>query len=525
MLRRVALASLALVGACPAQAAWLEARTPHFVIYSEQRRDDLERYADQLERYDQAVRPFFHLDDPPLNDNGKLRIYVMRSQDAVASLVRNDNVAGFYASRPSGARAWVHREEASSPNQMGAQTVFQHEYLHHLMLQNSDVALPMWVTEGVAELFGTAQVKKDGSVVIGYAPQYRAWEITQLTSLPLTAMVGNTRDKLDGEDIAQIYARGWLLAHFLMFTPERRGQLDRYISLIQQGKTALASAREAFGDLDALRRDLDHYLEKPRLSGIVVPANKIHPGPVTIRELGPGEAAAVALAMRSEAGVNKQTAPAVLSAARKAAAAFPNDPDVLAALAEAEQDSDHDAEAIAAADKALALRPAMLKALVMKSRALLSQARKNPSAADFRAIRRTIGSANRLDPDSAEPLLLFYRTYGAQKIAPTPNAVDGLYYAQKLVPQDDGLRFFAVRQLAVDNHLPQAAQLFGALAYAPHAGKKRAQLQAIMDALQAGNRQSALTLMDALSAEQENERKAAHNNVGESSSTPSALSN
>jgi len=500
MWRKVLAGLAAAVTAVPAQATWLEARTPHFVIYSEQKSAALTRYAEQLERFDQAVRPFFHTDDPELSDARKLRIYVLRDQTAVGTLAGDAMIAGLYVTRASGSRAWVHRSDSGSALELNAQTVFQHEYLHHLVLGRTGAPLPMWVSEGMAEFFGTAQVRPDGSVMIGYVPRYRARDLFQ-DQLPLEQMLAPARDRMTSQDVLQTYARGWLLIHYLSFNKARGGQLNRYLALIAQGKPQLESAREAFGDLRKLNRELSGYLRQNSYTGRVVPADKINPGTVSIRPLGAGEAAIMPVQMRSERGVNNRTAPAVLQNALRVAARFPNDPAVLAALAEAQQDAGDNAAAIASADRALAADPKSQKALVMKSRALMALAAKEPKKTDFRALRQVIAAANRIDPDNAEPLLMFYQTYDLQGIKPTKNSVDGLYYALDLVPQDDAIRLVAVHQLVVDNNLPAAARAFGPIAYNPHASKMAPKLQAVMASLQSGSQDAALRSLESLGKE------------------------
>lgn len=495
---RGVVGSLLAVTAVPAQAAWLEARTPHFIIYSDQTQNGLVHYAQQLERFDQAVRPLLRAADPALSDGSKLTVYVLHNQGEVSALIGDSTVAGFYSPRASGALAFVHRDEGTNDEQqLSGQTVFQHEYLHHLMLQNTGAPMPLWVTEGLAEFFGTAQVKPDGSVAVGYVPQYRGYDLFT-DKLPLEQMLAPRGTKINTADRLQIYARGWLLIHYLTFNKQRAGQLDRYLTLIGQGKPPLDAAREGFGDLKQLDRELNSYLSTNRYVTSTVPAARIHPGPVRIRPLDPGEAAIMPVQMRSQRGVDTRTAPAVLQSAQRVAAQYPADPRVLAALAEAQQDASDNAAAIATADRASAADPRAQKPLVMKARAMLALARKNPKTTDYSALRQAISKANRIDPNNAEPLLMFYETYGLQGIAPTKNSVEGLYYAQALVPQDEQLRLAATHQLAGDGRLPEAAQMFGPLAFNPHATKATPKLQAVMTALQAGNKAEAMAALDSL---------------------------
>ena len=517
MFRRLAAAFL-LAAALhqPAFAEWNEAKSPHFIIYSEQRPNELRSFAEQLERFDQAVRKLRGMQDPPLSDAGKLTIYVLKTQPAVAAMAgaRGSGIAGFYISQASGSVAFVHRERAIEDWEVGAQTVFFHEYTHHLMLGDSSAALPAWVSEGGAELFGTAQPKKDGSIVFGYVPRHRIYSLNLLRTMSTAEMVGATDKKIDGDEVSEIYARGWLLTHMLTFGKERPGQLNRYIAGIQKGIPAVDSARAAFGDLSKLGRDLDRYMEKPRLNGISMPASEFRAVPIAIRQLSEAEGAAMPVRMQLDRGVGKDDAEKVAGEARRLAAQYPADAAVLSAVALAEHEAEHPLQAVAAADRALALNPNSATALLAKARALSSLAEKEPAKADWKAIRALISRANRLDPDDAEPLMLFYRSFLDEGVAPTRNAVEGLLYAQALVPQDDELRMMAVQQLIGERKYSEAHRMLAPIAYNPHAGKRREVYLKIMDALAAKNGESAQSLLDQQQKEDEAEAEKARKKRG-----------
>jgi hypothetical protein len=184
--------------------------------------------------------------------------------------------------------------------------------------------------------------------------------------------------------------------------------------------------------------------------------------------------------------------------ARRVAVAHPTDAFVHTTLAEAELAAKNFAAAEAAGRRAAAADPRSARAQLVVGKAMLEQGRKSPATADWKEIRRWFMAANRLEPENAEPLMQFYRTYPMSNVAPTKNAVDGLLYALTLAPRDSDLRIDAVHQLTKDNRLAEAREQFAPLAYYPHFQPKlRAKIAGIADALANGNRNAALQLLKA----------------------------
>jgi tetratricopeptide (TPR) repeat protein len=481
-----------------ANAAWHEARSKHFIIYADLKADEIREYAERLERFDQAVRLVRGMKDIELTDAQRLTVYALRSESAVERLSGVRRARGFYHARATGAAAFVPRRAGSRlrDGDLDTDAIFFHEYAHHLQLESSSVALPPWVVEGFAEFFATAEVEKDGSVVIGHAPQYRAYGLFNETGLNLEEMVGATYDKLTDGERDRLYGMGWLLTHYLTFEPSRKGQLARYIENIQKGMSVLDAATAAFGDLKKLNRELEGY-KRNKLRGLRVAGSTLKVAPIAVRAMTEGEAATMDIHIRSRRGVNEKTALSLAAEARKVAAPYPNDAFVQTALAEAEYDAGNFVAAEAAANRALDANPNFVRALIYKGRAQMRMAAGKPDA-NWKEIRGLFAKANRLDTENAEPLMLFYQSFAMSGIAPSKNAVDGLLYAVALVPQDDGLRVNAVRQLLIEGRLDEAKELFSPLAFQPHAPERYRESNAqVMAAIAAGDGKRALAVLTA----------------------------
>ena len=169
---RILLASLAvalMVTSAPASAAWNVAESKHFVIYADERSDKLSAFASRLERFDKAARYLRGMDDPPIGMGNRLTVFVLPTVTAVSKLAGNKYIEGFYSGRVTGSAAFVPRTaNEDDPLGLSADTIFFHEYSHHLMFQAIDRPMPEWVTEGFAEFMSTVRFEKNGD--IGHRP-------------------------------------------------------------------------------------------------------------------------------------------------------------------------------------------------------------------------------------------------------------------------------------------------------------------------------------------------------------------
>jgi tetratricopeptide (TPR) repeat protein len=498
MAKRLILCLALLLFPASLSAAWHEARTRHFIIYSDDQPDRLQRYAERLERFDQAARRVLGMSDPQLTESQKLTVYAVKSEEAVSRLI-GTGVAGYYDARADGAFTLVPRRAGYGMSwDLNAEQIFFHEYAHHLQLQFNAQPLPKWLVEGFAEFFATALIDDQGNVKIGSPPRYRAVGIHSPTVLTLPEMLDGANRRMSSLEFEQLYARGWQLIHFLNFEPSRKGQLQAYVDGIRQGTKPLDSAKRAFGDLDRLAEQLREYRGRKTIPALVVDAGSLNAGAIAIRPLSAGHAAMMNVHIRSRRGVNRKEAKRVLADARSIAARYPADPAAQVALAEAEIDAEEFVAAEAAADRALAADPRSFKAMILKGRSRMELARKDPSRADWREIRSWFSKANRLDTESAEPLFHYYETYAAAGANPSKLAVDGLLYAVVLAPQDDHVRMTAVERLLTDNRLTEAKSVFEPLAYKPHASSDWQAFSAqVLAAITAGEAKKALDLIAA----------------------------
>lgn len=489
MMIRKLLAVLALTMPVVAQAEWLEASTPHFVVYANDTPKFLSDYAAKLERFDRAMRLLRGIPERPISPSERVSIYMVHDADDIEALT-GPGVRGFYHASVEGPAGFVSRQSGSGSRwDLDANSVIRHEYSHHFMFDNYDNgAMPLWYVEGFAEFHATAITQPDGSVVFGQAPAYRAGALLANDSLSVKDVLSADTQRLDGSQLDVLYGKGWALVHYLTFEPSRRGQLAAYMAAINAGKAPLDAAT-VFGDLGQLNKDVSRYVRRPKLTAMTIPADKLVIAEPTLRKLTAGEAATMPMRIRSKAGVDARSAPGVYARAMAAAKPFPNDPGAQLELAEAAYDANAYGESLAAANRAIAAEPGREKAYIYRGKALMALARaaKSGNPATWDEVRTAFLKANTLDPDDPEALANFYRSFPAAGRAPTANASAALYKALDYAREDEALRFEVAQEYLSRHDTAKARETLKTLAYSPHQGKASKRASDLIAAIDKGD--------------------------------------
>jgi tetratricopeptide (TPR) repeat protein len=476
-MRSIALGcfSLMLVAAT-ANADWLEASSDHFVIYGDQSERDVKEFAQRLELFHSTMAYLFAKQQAKPGPSNRVTIFVVSTASKVRKVTGAQNrfLIGAYNPGAGSSVAVIPKLGRAKHNRLSGETVLHHEYAHHFMMASLTArAFPRWFTEGFAEFFAGVQFREDGSIVVGVPARHRTDELVYAAKLPIRNLLtfdGGARDSTSRYDA--FYGQSWLLFHYLQMSPERKGQLSYYQRQLATGSSTMEAAESAFGDLDRLGRDLDAYMKSRRLSAMVVDGNVLTTGPITTRQLRPGESEMLPVMMESKVGVTDEEARRLVTEARRIAARYPNDAAVLSALAEAEFDAGDDDAAIAAADRAIAIDPKNINAHIQKGYALAHKAETGAAPKESWAdVRRQFIVANGVENDHPIPLVQFYLTYKKQGEKPTKNAIDGLEWAMQLAPFDASLRWLVAHQMIADERYQDAALTLGPLAYSPHQGK------------------------------------------------------
>ena len=492
----------ALALAAPASAAWQQATSKHFVIYGDMPAEEMKAYAEKLEKFDAAARLVRSMKDPNVGDGNRVQVFVVPTMLDVNRTLGNADagVGGYYQGLVTGPQIVTPRKarQILDYRKLEPETVFFHEYTHHLMLQDNNKPMPAWLTEGFAEFLANPMFNEDGSVGLGTPATHRAQAIYKARWAPLGDLLEGKADTLAYSGFwGQNYAQGWLLNHYLAFEPKRKGQIETYVKGIEAGLNAREAAQRAFGDIGELEKELQEYRQRKNWPYLKIDATKLEIDPVTVTTLSPGASEVMMMRIYAKTSYGALNNGAVLKRVRDIAARHPNDLLVLRTLAEVEFDAKNFVEAEAAADAALKIDPRSTEALIYKGRAILARAKKANDQNLAKAARQKFLAVNKLDPEDPEALYLYYRTYRAVNAAAPKPAVEALKYATILAPQDNLVGIQLVSEYIRQNDLKAAADSLRPLAYLPHAGQNKSNdaLQ-ILNMIEAGQGAAALARID-----------------------------
>jgi hypothetical protein len=513
--RRLFLIISVLFLAAPAHAEWWEARTDHFIIYSQDDEGDTRKFATELERYDNALRSLQSTKFEPITaDWQRVTIFRFGDVDDIGRLAHAP-AAGFYRPDLTPVAFTPVRDskdlgsiiKRDSRTDLDPKSVLFHEYAHHFMFKYFPAGYPSWYIEAFAETLATIDLKPDGTFHVGNPPNWRADALfhSMMTVSPKSLLASTA--KPDFEDWYGYYTVGWLMNHYLTFEPSRKGQLQTYLKLVDSGVPSPQAATKAFGNLDKLDHEIGAYKNRGRLYGADVrPANTAPPR-VTLRKLSDQEEAAIRVELRSKAGVLRSEAAGVAGDARDAAARYPNSYPVQLALSEAEFDAENLQAAEAAAGRAIQLRPDGIEGLIAKGRALVERGKEEKNKQLLAAARIPLAKAHDEDTRHPAPLLYNYLSYFYAGERIPESALIGLEQAYLAAPHYGDLRLILSRQLLSERKGELARDILLPLALNPHESKTQKNLHEVIDLIEAKKVAEAYTALAKEMARQEAEAK------------------
>lgn len=347
----------------------------------------------------------------------------------------------------------------------GALDTIFHEYAH-LLLRRNQLVWPMWLTEGMADIYATFEVIGDHAVRLGKPqPLYLRLLATQ-PLMPLSALfaVTHTSPEYNERDRQGLfYAQSWLLTHYLMIgNPARRANFGQLSALLRQGQTPEQAFTNALhAPLPELQQELERYLQAGKFESLnlAVRASLVTTQPMATRPLGPVETCC----RLGDELVRVDRAAEAEPLFARAAKMGPSSPLPHEGLGLLEAERDHHREALEQLKHAIELGSKSFLAhymyarekLVLNATAPETYSRLQPSEAD--EVQKELETSLNLMPDfaPAHHLLGFFQLLQGQ---PPASAEPHLKKAIELEPENPAY-FLTLAQVQLAEHESAAARL------------------------------------------------------------------
>ncbi len=257
--------------------AWLEVRTPSFLVVTNSTEKDGRRVARQFEQMRLVFRRIFpdsDLETPSpilviaVVDKQNLQalepeVYLAKGQVSIVGLFLASPEKNFVL-------LWL-AGRARHPY-----APIYHEYTHFVTSRTGEWT-PLWLSEGLAQFYENTEIL-DNEVRLGEG-SVGTLEFLQrnpLLPIPVLVAVDALSPYYHEEDKASMfYAESWALTHYLKSKDARDNShlIDDYLALVRKNVDTVSAATQAFGDLDQLQADLRKYIVNQEYSYISLPGS------------------------------------------------------------------------------------------------------------------------------------------------------------------------------------------------------------------------------------------------------------
>jgi Flp pilus assembly protein TadD len=166
-----------------------------------------------------------------------------------------------------------------------------------LLLRHNQAYWPLWLAEGMAEMYATFEVRGGHRASIGNPIDHHVRLLEQKGLMPLQQLFAVTRGSPEYNEREQqgiFYAESWLLTHYLMLgdNPANKANFRQLTPLLRQGQAPEQAFTNALHtSLPAMEAQLRHYLARGKFEAAELSVSLDLDGPraFVTRDLTPSE--------------------------------------------------------------------------------------------------------------------------------------------------------------------------------------------------------------------------------------------
>ncbi len=250
--------------ALPREESWREVRTKNFTVYSNAEESDARLTGRRLETLREVLRRRHGGDS--VHSPRSTAIYLFRDELSFAPYTVGASAGGYFI-------------EAYDGNFLAIQSswwlggAIYHEYLHYFLANNLP-RVPVWLNEGIAELYSNFSVR-DQEASYGGPVRHHIEVLRSQPLIPLEQLFTVTTDSEtynESERKGLFYAQSWALTHYLMMGRlELTPKLTEFLERTGKGEEPDAAFQAAFAtSYEAMLEQLKAYLDEWRFPWVSI---------------------------------------------------------------------------------------------------------------------------------------------------------------------------------------------------------------------------------------------------------------
>ena len=257
----LALVLLSVSAAAADKDPWLRITSAHFELFT----DAGERSGREVIRHFEQVHSFFlQRFGAGIDPARKARVILFRNEREFGPYRPSASSAAFF--HPGEYRDFIVMHNSA----IDWRPMAVHE-LTHLMLHQLNLELPLWLNEGLAELYSSMEAR-GGRMMVGRDIPGRMQALATQPWLDLRALFAVDHNSPVYTDPARsgiFYAESWKLVHMLQLQPDYEARFPDLLRALAKGDSE-AAFRTAYGkDVNAAERDLRAYLNGNTISAFL----------------------------------------------------------------------------------------------------------------------------------------------------------------------------------------------------------------------------------------------------------------
>jgi tetratricopeptide (TPR) repeat protein len=260
----VSLALFLSVSPAYSEERWIHLSTAHFDMYTT---NNEKQAIAALQKFEQVRYFFMQSSYSKTVPEDQVRIIAFRSEKEYKPYRLNQGSFAYYL-RSRKVDYIIMQDIEPSHYQTAA-----HEYTH-LIVEHTGVKLPLWLNEGLAELYSSIEPHGDRALV-GRPIPGRAQVLATTRWMPLKAVFSvdqNSPYYNEGSKMSIFYAESWALTHMLSLSDLYRSRFNQFLTSVSAGHSTEDALQAVYGKSpDQVMEDLQNYLHRSAVSAADFP--------------------------------------------------------------------------------------------------------------------------------------------------------------------------------------------------------------------------------------------------------------